>query len=436
MKDTDAYTQDAVVPNRAVGYTREEAGSGGGAPEATHQHLRAARALELGRRRLLDGRGPARVSTWRMRRTSSCRRRWTDWFFSDKSAQRPPAAAAPASARAASDPRAEPPGVNAVLETDLDTGYTIVVLSNLDPPSAESVAKKLREWLGSATDPESDASFQEHQRPEVDAVCAPGPAATRRSEERARAGRARDARSVPPIVVHLLRIQLLRGRADHEVSERARARGPATTRPNRAMPASSAAQAAAAAGPGGTAAARASPGRSPTRPPRRRRPRRPPRAAPAPRTRRAARRRPALWSVPLRGSTCRSSRAAVHASVGIADAVDGQADPREGALPAREGLDEVDRPRSPRSPRARDDRAEQPGPVRLRQQEPQSAPGRPGRRRRPPRTRRGPTRPRGRRRSPRGRRDPTASRRCAARGAMMPQEARRRYSGGGRRALR
>ncbi len=30
------------------------------------------------------------------------------------------------------------------LETDLDTGYTVVVLSNLDPPSAERIAKKLR----------------------------------------------------------------------------------------------------------------------------------------------------------------------------------------------------------------------------------------------------------------------------------------------------
>jgi hypothetical protein len=39
-------------------------------------------------------------------------------------------------------------GVNAVIEADLDTGYTIVVLSNLDPPSAERVAKKLRGLLG------------------------------------------------------------------------------------------------------------------------------------------------------------------------------------------------------------------------------------------------------------------------------------------------
>ena len=38
--------------------------------------------------------------------------------------------------------------MNAVLDMDLDAGYTVVVLSNLDPPSAEKVASTLRQWLG------------------------------------------------------------------------------------------------------------------------------------------------------------------------------------------------------------------------------------------------------------------------------------------------
>jgi hypothetical protein len=38
--------------------------------------------------------------------------------------------------------------VNATLEMDLDTGYTVVVLSNLDPPAAEKVGRTLRQWLG------------------------------------------------------------------------------------------------------------------------------------------------------------------------------------------------------------------------------------------------------------------------------------------------
>ena len=73
---------------------------------------------------------------------------WTDWFYSDK--EHPPAPGAPAHRRGGGFGFAGgTAGVNAVLECDLDTGATIVVLSNLDPPSAENVAKKLRGWMGS-----------------------------------------------------------------------------------------------------------------------------------------------------------------------------------------------------------------------------------------------------------------------------------------------
>lgn len=40
------------------------------------------------------------------------------------------------------------PGLNAVLESDLPGGYTIVVLSNYDPPSAEEIPRKIHEWIG------------------------------------------------------------------------------------------------------------------------------------------------------------------------------------------------------------------------------------------------------------------------------------------------
>ncbi|MBK7143245.1 MAG: beta-lactamase family protein [bacterium] len=39
------------------------------------------------------------------------------------------------------------PGVNAAVESDLAAGYTLVVLSNLDPPSAEQLAGKVRRLL-------------------------------------------------------------------------------------------------------------------------------------------------------------------------------------------------------------------------------------------------------------------------------------------------
>lgn len=40
------------------------------------------------------------------------------------------------------------PGVNGALESDWNTGWTLVVLSNLDPPSAMSAARSLRAILG------------------------------------------------------------------------------------------------------------------------------------------------------------------------------------------------------------------------------------------------------------------------------------------------
>jgi len=40
------------------------------------------------------------------------------------------------------------PGCNAALEIEPTRGYVVVVLSNYDPPAAEGVARKIREWLG------------------------------------------------------------------------------------------------------------------------------------------------------------------------------------------------------------------------------------------------------------------------------------------------
>jgi D-alanyl-D-alanine carboxypeptidase len=39
------------------------------------------------------------------------------------------------------------PGINAALEADEDRGYTIIVMSNYDPPSAEKIARQVRGWI-------------------------------------------------------------------------------------------------------------------------------------------------------------------------------------------------------------------------------------------------------------------------------------------------
>jgi hypothetical protein len=38
-------------------------------------------------------------------------------------------------------------GINAALESSSASGYTTVVMSNYDPPSAEKVAREIRGWL-------------------------------------------------------------------------------------------------------------------------------------------------------------------------------------------------------------------------------------------------------------------------------------------------
>lgn len=149
MKDSDSYLQDGVVPNRATGYTSEDddgkplpqprvniyelpgrGSSAGGGYSTAEDLLRFDMAMRAGKLLPPD---------------------WTVWFYSDRTA--PPSGTRPASSappRLAGGRGAAggTSGVNAVLEMDLDTGYTVVVLSNLDPPSAEKVSRTLRQWLG------------------------------------------------------------------------------------------------------------------------------------------------------------------------------------------------------------------------------------------------------------------------------------------------
>jgi hypothetical protein len=43
------------------------------------------------------------------------------------------------------------PGINATLETGMPGGYDLVVLTNLDPPSAERIGRMVRELLDAGT---------------------------------------------------------------------------------------------------------------------------------------------------------------------------------------------------------------------------------------------------------------------------------------------
>ncbi len=143
MTSSDSFMQDAVVPNRAIGYVSGDE-NGKPLPETR------ANVYELPARGSSAGGGYSTAADMlrfdmAMRGGRLLSPAWTAWYYSN---QAQPPAGPPAKLEGGKGIAGGAPGVNATLEMDLDTGYTVVVLSNLDPPSAEAVGKTLRQWLG------------------------------------------------------------------------------------------------------------------------------------------------------------------------------------------------------------------------------------------------------------------------------------------------
>jgi CubicO group peptidase (beta-lactamase class C family) len=134
MTDTASYAVDENVPNRAIGQTKRgpegplpqranntatlpaRGSSAGGGYSTAPDLLRLSQAL------LTDKLLP---------------KEWTDWLFTGK---------LDAPGRRSIGVAGGSPGVNAVLE--IAPPYTLVVLSNYDPPSAEEVAREGRKIAG------------------------------------------------------------------------------------------------------------------------------------------------------------------------------------------------------------------------------------------------------------------------------------------------
>jgi CubicO group peptidase (beta-lactamase class C family) len=134
MSDTSSYAIDDNVPNRAVGQTKRgpdgplparhgntntlpaRGSSAGGGYSTASDLLRFSQAL------LSDKLMP---------------KRWTDWLFTGHLDTPGPRNIGVAGGS---------PGVNALLE--IDPPYTLVVLSNYDPPSAEEVGREARKIVG------------------------------------------------------------------------------------------------------------------------------------------------------------------------------------------------------------------------------------------------------------------------------------------------
>jgi D-alanyl-D-alanine carboxypeptidase len=122
MNDTAAYESDAIVPKRAVNYTRDDDGA-----LRTNIHMRPGRGSSAG--------GGYSTVPDLLRFTRDARKVLSADAFEQMIGEHPAVGWAGGS-----------PGVNGVIE--LGGGYTIIVLANYDPPAAEEVAKNMRGLLG------------------------------------------------------------------------------------------------------------------------------------------------------------------------------------------------------------------------------------------------------------------------------------------------
>jgi CubicO group peptidase (beta-lactamase class C family) len=145
MTSTDAYAPDAVVPNRAVGYTARDENEKPLPEPTTNVYSLPGRGSSAGGG--YSTAGDLLRFDAAMRGGKLLSPEWTAWYFTGR-APGAEGAGAPAKPGGGKGVAGGAPGINAILEMDLDTGHTVVVLSNLDPPAAETAGRTIRQWLG------------------------------------------------------------------------------------------------------------------------------------------------------------------------------------------------------------------------------------------------------------------------------------------------
>ena len=141
MSNTDSYDADASVPNLAEGYTREGAGGAAGA-RVKNVYTRPAKGSPAGggystAEDLLKF--AAALESGKLRIPDFGQQQGAPGAADDKGGK-------PAGFRGLGIAGGAP-GINAILMVNPTTGYTVVVMSNYDPPSAESLGKQIRDLL-------------------------------------------------------------------------------------------------------------------------------------------------------------------------------------------------------------------------------------------------------------------------------------------------
>lgn len=123
MTRTGHFAKDSLPPHTALGYTRGDENAAPTAPLRSNIDL-------------LPGRGSAAGGGYS---TVGDMKRFLAALRARSIFAGPPAGLGIAGGA---------PGLNAVVEGALPGGYDLVVMANLDPPAAERVARRVREWMG------------------------------------------------------------------------------------------------------------------------------------------------------------------------------------------------------------------------------------------------------------------------------------------------
>ncbi len=135
-----------LVPNRAEGYTMDGPPGGNGAPVA-----RRAAFAHPGRGNSAGGgystAGDLLKLDQAFRSGKLLPPEWTAWAVSHDAPMQSAVAGSTATLSGGFGFAGGSPGTNAVMLMNFDAGTTVIVLSNLDPPSAESVEQQIRGWL-------------------------------------------------------------------------------------------------------------------------------------------------------------------------------------------------------------------------------------------------------------------------------------------------
>ena len=152
MQNTDSYEMDAIVPNLATGYTRRASN------DDREDTARRSNVYTAPGRGSSAGGGYSTVEdllkfTLALQNGKLLSPEYTKWMLGGSL----PDPAARAAVKPASNLikttngglgiAGGAPGINATVEMDVASGYTVIVLSNYDPPAAERVGRQIRSWL-------------------------------------------------------------------------------------------------------------------------------------------------------------------------------------------------------------------------------------------------------------------------------------------------